>query len=130
MTTVRQAALVAGLLMVGATSSWAQEATRPAHDLEAAAPTTVSIVASAERALAKSMAASPAKSARKGDSTGNGIAAGAAIGGLGMLGVMAYVYSQCDAGCDAPEFKALGLPVAAMGAGVGAVVGYIIDRAK
>ena len=65
MTTVRWAALVAGLLTVGATPSWAQVATRPASDLEAAAPATVSIVLSAERAPANSMAATPAKTARK-----------------------------------------------------------------
>jgi hypothetical protein len=43
---------------------------------------------------------------------------------------MGWAYAQCDAGCDAPEPLPMSLQAGAYSAGVGAVVGWIIDASR
>ena len=73
-------------------------------------------------------AASQAKPAK--DSVANGIAIGAAIGAGTGFALMGWAYSQCDAGCDAPEPLPMYLSAGGMGAAVGAVVGWVIDASR
>jgi hypothetical protein len=40
------------------------------------------------------------------------------------------MYAQCDGTCDAPAVPAVLFPSMAFGAGVGAVLGYVIDRVR
>jgi hypothetical protein len=64
------------------------------------------------------------------DSVADGIAIGAAIGAGTGLALMGWAYAQCDAGCDAPEPLPMSLQAGAYSAGVGAVVGWIIDASR
>ena len=64
------------------------------------------------------------------DSVANGIAIGAAIGAGTGFALMGWAYSQCDAGCDAPEPLPMYLGATGFGAGVGAVVGWLIDASR
>jgi hypothetical protein len=64
------------------------------------------------------------------DSVANGIAIGAVIGAGTGFALMGWAYSQCDAGCDAPEPLPMYLTAAGMGAAVGGVVGWIVDAAR
>lgn len=105
-----------------AAPAWAQPDTQPRA---ASSP----ILMSAERALARVLADRPARSNLQKDSVGNGIAIGAAIGGVTAFTLISVMYARCD-GCEAPAFSELGVPVTLFGAGVGALVGYLIDRAR
>ena len=73
-------------------------------------------------------AASQARPAK--DSAADGIAIGAAIGAGTGLALMGWAYSQCDEGCDAPEPLPMYFAASAYGAGIGAVVGWIIDASR
>lgn len=64
------------------------------------------------------------------DSSGDGAAIGALAGfGIGV-GLMALAYANACDTCDPPTFWALGGPAGAVGAGGGALVGYLIDRKR
>jgi hypothetical protein len=64
------------------------------------------------------------------DSVANGIAIGALVGAGTGFALMGWAYSQCDAGCDAPEPLPMYLAAGGFCAGVGAVVGWIIDASR
>ena len=64
------------------------------------------------------------------DSVGNGIAAGALVGAGAGLALVAVMYAQCDGTCDAPEPAPMYLRTAALGAGAGALVGWLVDAAR
>ena len=119
---VRCSIVITLLLVFSAAPAWAQTDTQPRP---AASP----ILMSAERALARVMAAESARQNPRKDSVGNGIAIGAAIGGGTAFALISVMYARCD-GCDAPAFSELGVPVTLFGAGIGALVGYLIDRAR
>jgi hypothetical protein len=64
------------------------------------------------------------------DSSADGTAVGALAGfGIGV-GLMAIAYANACDTCDPPAFWALGGPAGAVGAGGGALVGYLIDRKR
>lgn len=63
------------------------------------------------------------------DPVGDGIVIGALAGAGTGFGLMAAAYNSCRAGCDAPAPGPMYLGAIGMGAGVGAVVGWIVDRA-
>jgi hypothetical protein len=64
------------------------------------------------------------------DPVGNGIAIGMLTGALGGAALTWSMYAQCDDTCDAPAVPAVLFPTMALGAGIGAVVGYFIDKAR
>jgi hypothetical protein len=64
------------------------------------------------------------------DSSADGTAVGALAGfGIGV-GLLAIAYANACDTCDPPAFWALGGPAGAIGAGGGALVGYLIDRKR
>lgn len=63
------------------------------------------------------------------DPVGDGIVIGALAGAGTGFGLVAAAYNSCGAGCEAPEPGPLYLGGIGIGAGVGAVVGWIADRA-
>lgn len=66
----------------------------------------------------------------RGDSVGNGIAIGALAGAGAGIALVAWMYAQCDGTCDAPEPGPMYLSTAALGAGAGALVGWLVDAAR
>ena len=64
------------------------------------------------------------------DSVGDGITYGALIGAGFAVGMMAVMYARCDAGCEAPAEGPTFLMAGASGAGIGALVGWIIDASR
>jgi hypothetical protein len=62
------------------------------------------------------------------DSVGDGITIGALAGAGIAAGLMAWAYAQCDGSCDAPARGPMFLSAMSMGAGVGAVTGWVIDK--
>jgi hypothetical protein len=70
-----------------------------------------------------------ATSQPKGDSNADGIAAGALIGAGAMFLTTVILFARCDEGCEAPEPGPFYLWSAGVGAGAGALTGWLIDRA-
>jgi len=64
------------------------------------------------------------------DPLANGIAIGAAIGTGTGLALMGWAYAQCNGTCDAPEPLPMYLMAAGMGAAVGGVAGFIVDKVR
>jgi len=64
------------------------------------------------------------------DPVGNGILLGALVGGGAALGALGVMYARCDEGCEAPEVGPLIGVSLLYGAGGGAIVGWLIDRAR
>jgi hypothetical protein len=64
------------------------------------------------------------------DPVANGIAIGAAIGAGTGLALMGWAYAQCNDTCDAPEPAPMYLMAGSMGAAVGGVVGFIVDKVR
>lgn len=64
------------------------------------------------------------------DPVGNGILIGALVGSGVALGALGIMYARCDAGCEAPEPAPLIGVSILYGAGGGALVGWLIDRAR
>jgi hypothetical protein len=64
------------------------------------------------------------------DSSADGAAVGALAGfGIGV-GLLAIAYANACDTCDPPAFWALGGPAGAIGAGGGALAGFLIDRKR
>jgi hypothetical protein len=64
------------------------------------------------------------------DSVGNGIAIGALAGAIGGATITWWMYAQCHDTCDAPAVPSVLFPSMALFAGIGAGVGYLIDRVR
>jgi hypothetical protein len=75
-------------------------------------------------------APAPALDHPEGDPLADGIAIGALIGAGTGLGLMAWAYEQCDGSCDAPEPAPMYLMAGGMGAAVGGVVGFLVDKLR
>lgn len=64
------------------------------------------------------------------DPVGNGIAIGAAVGAAAGFALMKGMYNSCRSGCDAPSAGPMYLSAIGMGAGVGAVTGWLVDKGR
>jgi hypothetical protein len=64
------------------------------------------------------------------DPVRNGVGVGALAGALGGAGLTAIMTTQCDGRCDDPSLSTVLLSTMAVGAGVGALIGFVIDRAR
>jgi hypothetical protein len=80
------------------------------------------------RALLKGPSALQPQAPRVNDPVSDGIAIGALVGAATGGGLMAWAYAQCDGSCDAPEPAPMYLGAIGMGALVGGVTGWVIDR--
>jgi hypothetical protein len=63
------------------------------------------------------------------DPVGNGIAIGAVAGAGAGLAIVSAMYAACGDGCDAPARGPTYLTAVGFGAGIGAAIGWIADRA-
>lgn len=63
------------------------------------------------------------------DPVSNGVGIGVAIGAGTGFGLMHWAYNSCKDNCDAPEPLPMYLGAISMGAAVGGVTGWLIDRA-
>jgi len=89
---------------------------------------TVMLSTGEQRALAKSTIDRIRSGEARKDGVGNGIAYGALAGAGTIAGFFVWAYKTCG-GCDAPAVHEIVPPAMAMGAGIGAVTGFLIDRA-
>jgi hypothetical protein len=71
-----------------------------------------------------------APSSRAADPVSNGIGIGVAIGAATGFGLMHWAYNSCKGNCDKPEPFPMYLGAISMGAAVGGVTGWLIDRAR
>ena len=62
------------------------------------------------------------------DPTGNGLGLGAVIGAGAALTMMSVMFARCDAGCEGPSPGPTYTAAAVFGAGIGAAVGWTVDR--
>ncbi len=66
---------------------------------------------------------------RYNDPTNNGLGIGLAVGAAAGLGLVAALYASCDQGCEAPAAGPIYLTSIGMGAAIGGVTGWLIDKA-
>jgi hypothetical protein len=87
-------------------------------------------IAQAHRPTIREAAArvSFAQPAPRHDSTANGVAIGALIGGGVMLTVLAVASSGCNAGCENDMPGWAPIAIGGIGAAGGAAVGYLVDK--
>jgi hypothetical protein len=64
------------------------------------------------------------------DPVKNGVRLGAIIGAAGGAGLTGLMATQCDGKCDDPSLSTVLLSTVAVGAGVGALIGFMIDRSR
>lgn len=64
------------------------------------------------------------------DPVGDGIAVGALVGAAGAFALTASAYARCGSGCEAPEPLPTYTVAAVVGAGIGAVTGWLIDTLR
>jgi hypothetical protein len=62
------------------------------------------------------------------DSVKDGVVRGALIGAGIMAGLMSWAYIACDDGCEAPSPGGTYSLAAGVGAGAGALIGWLVDR--
>ena len=72
----------------------------------------------------------PQGSLQRPDPVSNGIGYGALIGAGAGAALIAVLYAQCDGTCDAPERAPMYASAMTVGAGAGAVAGWLVDRAR
>ena len=64
------------------------------------------------------------------DPVGDGIGYGALIGAASGAGMMAVLYAKCDGSCEAPAPGPMYAWAMSVGAGAGALVGWLVDRGR
>lgn len=74
--------------------------------------------------------AAPPAQQTQADPTWDGAAVGALIGAGAGLGLTALLFASCDAGCEGPSVGPTYLLTGAAGAGTGALLGWLVDRAR
>ncbi len=89
---------------------------------------TVMLSSGEQRAVAKSAIDRIRGEGRK-DGLSNGIGYGALAGAGTIAAFFVWAYSTCGDGCDAPAVHEIVPGAMAMGAGIGAVTGLLIDKA-
>lgn len=102
---------------------------RRRYRLSATTPDTLRLVSSsgAVDVVAKSSVATIEN--RYDDPVGNGIAIGVAVGAAAGFALVGGMYNACRDGCEAPSAGPVYLTGIAMGAGIGSVTGWLIDKA-
>jgi len=73
-------------------------------------------------------AAAQSSTAAPSDGVADGVVRGALVGAGAGFAAMAITYNNLGEHVEAPAFGAMAAPAAGFGAGVGALIGYLIDR--
>ena len=84
----------------------------------------------ARRARAGALTNGVQKKDAQRDPVGNGIGIGALAGALGGVGLTGLAATQCNGKCDDPSLSVFLVSTMALGTGIGALCGFLIDRAR